>query len=84
MLRAIAGTAQLLRARDDAREAFRGGTTVAVSRRMKTLHRVALAGFVAACFSSPAQAAKPPAAGPQPRRAPPAGTIEIWVRGGAA
>ncbi len=50
---------------------------------MKTLHRVALVGFVAALFSTPAQAAKPAAASPAatpPAAAP--GTIEIWVRGG--
>ncbi len=45
---------------------------------MKTLHRVALAAFMAACFSAHAQAAKPGAAA----AAPAPSTIDVWVRGG--
>ena len=72
-----AADTQLLRDRGDATEAFRAGTTVALTGPMKTLRRAMTLGLMAVCFSVPAKAAKPPAA--PPAAAP--SSVEIWIRG---
>jgi hypothetical protein len=78
MLPTAAADTQLLRDCGDATEAFRAGTTVALTGPMKTFRRAMTLGLMATCFSVPAQAAKPPAA--PPATAP--SSVEIWIRGG--